>query len=354
MRIVHFHFGTDGGSERFLVRLANALFERGIEQEAFLRPKQRWHRLLPPALRIHEGVHRRFPITHLVMTWRLKRVADRFRPDVLMAWMTRAARMMPNRPDVLRVLRLGDYPTGLKDFRNIDLIVCNTPDIARHVRDLGWTRGLEVVSNFSDPPSGECAARAAYDTPAGAFLVVAAGRFVRRKGFHTLINAVARIPGCHLWLCGAGNEEEALKAQAAASGAGGRIRFLGWQSSVTPYLRAADAMVMPSSHEPLGNVILEGWATETPVIASKAEGPTWLVEDGVDGLLFGIDDVDALAAAIARLKDDPALRARLAEAGARTLEARFSREAIVDRYLDIFRRESAARRASSPPPGAAT
>jgi Glycosyltransferase len=340
-RVIHFHFGSDGGAERFFVKLANGLAERGVPQHAFLRPGRPWRAAVEPAVTVHEGVYRRYTIARFLMRRRLARLTAEFRPDVMIAWMTRAARMMPDVPGVLRIARLGDYPSHLGYFRNIDVIVCLTPDMARHVRGLGWTRGIEVIGNFADPLGPGRASRAANDTPDDAFVVAAGGRFVRRKGFHILIDAVARVEGVHLWLYGDGDEAEALRAQAAASGVGERIRFLGWQADPGPVLRAADVLAMPSDHEPLGNTVLEGWATGATVIAAKSEGPLWQITDDEDGLLFDIDDVAGLARILERLRDEPQTRARLAAAGTATLERRFSKRAILDEYVALFRKSRA-------------
>jgi glycosyltransferase involved in cell wall biosynthesis len=63
-----------------------------------------------------------------------------------------------------------------------------------------------------------------------------------------------------------------------------------------------------------------------------------MMRDGEDGLLFGLEDAAGLAAALRRLRDDPALRARLVEGGRRTLDASFSRAAVTRAYVDLFTR----------------
>jgi glycosyltransferase involved in cell wall biosynthesis len=159
---------------------------------------------------------------------------------------------------------------------------------------------------------------------------------VPSKGFDTLIRAMIDAPDAELWLIGGGPLEPDLRRLAEELGVAGRVRFLGWQTDILPCLEACDIFVMPSRDEPLGNVILEAWAAGLPVVATRSQGPVWYGVDGGNMMLVGIDDAPAMGTAIARLGTDKDLSARLAEAGARTLVERFSKEAVVARYLSLF------------------
>lgn len=336
MKVIQIHFGKDGGSERFFVALVRAFHEHGVEQKIFIRPGRIWRKDIEACGEIFEGTWNRISLYRFVLAARLKRVMRKFRPDAIMAWAPRASQMLPREADAVKVTRLGDFPLRLRYFRNTDIIVCNTPDIAERVRELGWPRRVEVISNFTEAGGAEPVSRAELQTPENAFLVAGLGRFVRRKGFHTLVDAVARLPDAWLWLIGEGEEREALERQVAEAGIAERVRFAGWQAKPGRFLAAADVFVMPSSHEPLGNVILEAWALNKPVVSSRAEGPLWMMKDGEDGLLFDIGDAGGLSAALSRIKASPELAARLVEGGTRTLNERFSVEGVTSAYLKLF------------------
>ena len=216
-----------------------------------------------------------------------------------------------------------------------------SPGIIKRALDLGWAGGTAVISNFTTAHPGLPKDRLSLQTPPDAFVVAAAGRFVPRKGFDTLIEAMAQIDRAYLWLIGEGKEEGRLRARVGQLGIAERVRFVGWQDDVAPFVAAADVFVMPSRHEPLGNVILEAWGIGTPVVASRSEGPMWMMHDGTDGLLVDIGDAAGLAGALQRLHGDPTLRQRLAAGGRETLARQFSAEAITDAYLRLL---------SSPPP----
>ncbi|OLP59360.1 glycosyl transferase [Xaviernesmea oryzae] len=338
MQVVHYHFGKDGGAERFFVQFANALARRGVYQSAIIRPDRAWRADLDPSIKVEESHFRNLSPDRFLLPIRAARMARRLKPDALMAWAPRASMLMPAYPGCIKLSRLGDYPPKLDYFRNSDMLVCNTPGIADHVRKLGWTRGLTVISNFTDTQRVAPTDRAQWKTPQHVPLIVSLGRFVHRKGFHTLIEAVARHSSAYLWLAGEGEEQDALTRLAREKGLGERIRFLGWQKDARPFIAAADVFVMPSLHEPLGNVILEAWAQRRPVVSSRSEGPSWFMRDGENGLLAEIENVDSFSAAIEALLADPALAARLAEGGHRTLLSQFSEEAVTGAYLDLFSR----------------
>ncbi|MCA1444069.1 glycosyltransferase [Ensifer sp. IC4062] len=336
MKVMHFHFGKDGGAERFFVHLVNALAERGVEQKSVIRPHRLWRPEIEGATRIVESHFRNMSLDRLLLPRKVMHMARRDRPDALMAWAPRASELMPAYKGCIKISRLGDYPPRLDYFRNTDCLVCNTPGIAEHVRKLGWKRDIEIISNFTNTERVEPVSRATLNTPDGAPVIMSMGRFVERKGFHTLIQAIAKVPDAYLWLLGDGEERDNLHKLATDLGVAARVRFAGWQKDTRSFLAAADIFVMASSHEPLGNVILEAWAQGTPVVSSRSEGPQWFMRDGENGLMVDIGDADGFARAVERIVNDDALRASLAERGHETLISQFSKEAITDAYLKLF------------------
>ena len=336
-RIIHIHLGIKGGAERFFVNLVNGLAERGVEQMALIWPGRVWRDEIAPVCAIREIHFSRSHLARAVINWRIARLIAAFQPQAMMSWMPQATRWIPNDPRLLTAARLGDYPEKLDYFANCDQLVCNTPDIARHCVSLGWPESrATVISNFTATAPCEPLDRAKLDTPADAFVVLGMGRLVGRKGFATLMDAVARVEGAYLWLLGEGEDEGALRGQAEKLGLAPRLRMPGWAANPDPYLMAADVFCIPSSHEPLGNVILEAWALRRPVVATASEGPSWLIRDGENGLLVPTGDVEALAGAIMQLMADRRAGERLAQAGAARLAEEFSRDVIVNRYMQFF------------------
>ncbi len=102
-------------------------------------------------------------------------------------------------------------------------------------------------------------------------------------------------------------------------------------------LAACAMLALPSRTESFGLVYLEAWAAGKPVIGARAGAVPAVVEDGVDGLLVPFGDAPALAAAIARLLDDPALAQRMGAAGQRKVRERFTWERAAAQLEELYR-----------------
>jgi glycosyltransferase involved in cell wall biosynthesis len=153
------------------------------------------------------------------------------------------------------------------------------------------------------------------------------GRLDQRKGVDTAVAALAHLPeAATLTIVGGWDqsEEARLRALADRVGVGGQVRFAGQRSreEVRAAYADADVVVFPVIwEEPWGLVPLEGMARGRPVVATGRGGSGEYLRDGKNAVLFEAGDERALAAAVARLADDPALRARLRAAGERTAAA---------------------------------
>jgi glycosyltransferase involved in cell wall biosynthesis len=329
---------AEGGAEAFFVRLVLALRRAGVEQRVAIRrdPKR------AAALRAG-GVE---PIELKFGGWfdfatrpALKRALADFKPDVALTWMNRASALCPVSSDTApfaQVGRLGGY-YDLKYYRNCRHLIANTEDILRHITAEGWPRErAHYLPNFVEATRAAPVARGSLSTAGDAFVLLALGRLHANKAFDVLLRALADLPRSVLWLAGSGPEEAALKALARELGVAERVRFLGWRDDVPALFAAANVFVCSSRHEPLGNVVIEAWAQDRPVVAAASAGPAALIRDGGNGLLTPVDDAPALAGAIRRLMNDPALRQRLVDAGRKSYERDFTESAVVAKYRAFF------------------
>ena len=225
--------------------------------------------------------------------------------------------------------------------RRSDRVVAISSYTARELRELADVP-IEIIPYTTSLPEVDQAPA----TQDGTGPVLFVGRLVERKGVAHLIEAVARLgPAApRLEIVGDGPERPGLATLAERLGVASRVVF---QGKISPeelqasYARAA-VCVLPSvldargDTEGLGVVLLEAMNHGTPVIASRIGGIPDIVEDGVSGLLVPAGDADALAAAVRRLRDDPALARRLGEGGRRRLREQFNWPAIVRRWLDLY------------------
>ena len=325
-----------GGAETFFVRLALALHRVGQDQRVIIRrDAERAATLraggLPPV---------ELPFGSLLdyrTRFGLRRILRDDRPRVVLTWMSRATRLCP-RGGFVHVGRLGGY-YDLKYYGRCDHLIGNTRDIVAYLVRSGWSESrVHYLPNFVPDMRAAPVARASLDTPEDVPLALALGRLHRNKGFDVLIDALARAPGIHLWLAGEGPDRARLESRARQLALGNRMRLIGWREDTAALLAAADMLVCPSRHEPLGNVVIEAWSSGTPVVAASSAGPAALVRHDVNGLLVPVDDADALAGAMARLAKHRTLRAELAAAGRAAYAAEFSESLVVGQYREFFER----------------
>lgn len=146
------------------------------------------------------------------------------------------------------------------------------------------------------------------------------GRIKRYKGVELLLRALFEArrhrPDLTLDIAGSGDDRPRLEALAATLGLGEAVRFLGFVDEATKLalLRGAVANVFPSPKEGWGITVMEAAACGTPSLASDSPGLRDSVRDGITGILVPHGDVAAMAAAMCRLADDPALVATLGAA----------------------------------------
>lgn len=162
--------------------------------------------------------------------------------------------------------------------------------------------------------------------PSGVPLILSVGRLREKKGLDTLIEACQLLRGrgvpfrCEI--VGYGEEQERLQALIASCGLDEQVRLTGKltrEHVIERYARAT-VYVQPSrvaadgDRDGIPNVLLEAMAMSLPVVATNVSGIPEIVSDGRNGLLIEPDDPAALADAVARLIDDPALGAELGRA----------------------------------------
>jgi len=324
-----------GGAELFFERLSAALARAGdtvlpvIRRDAARARRMAADGVVPIQLGFGGPLD-------LLTRPRLLRTLTHLAPRVVVAWMGRAAGFSP-RGDWVLAGRLGGF-YDLRRFRRCEHLIGNTQGIVAWIRGQGWPAArVHYLPNFVPDMQGvPPASRAALGVPEGAPLVLALGRLHRNKAFDVLIRAVARLPDIHAVIAGDGPERAALTDLAGAEGVAGRVHMPGWREDTGALLAMADLLACPSRHEPLGNVVIEGWSARRPVVAAAAQGPAELIAPGRDGLLVPKDDANALADALGVvLRDAQAARA-LAAAGRARFESEFAEAPVLARWRDFL------------------
>ena len=159
------------------------------------------------------------------------------------------------------------------------------------------------------------------------------GRIMKEKGVDEFFAAAKTVKaelGKKVAFDVVGFYEDAYKGTVDQLVADGVINFHGFQTDVHPFYEAADCVVLPSYHEGMSNVLLEGAATGRALITSDIPGCREAVEDGVSGYLCPTKDADALCDAMRRFAELPEDRqAEMGRRGRTRMEQRFSKTAVV-------------------------
>ncbi len=161
------------------------------------------------------------------------------------------------------------------------------------------------------------------------FEIVSVGRLAPVKGQLVLIAALERLVRAgrpvRLRLVGGGEEHTNLEDQAARSGLSAHVIFEGWQTPdrIRDFYAQADVFALASFAEGIPVVLMEAMAMEIPCVATWITGIPELIRNEVDGLLVPPGNDEALAAALARLMDEPELRLRLGKS---------ARHRVVEQY----------------------
>jgi glycosyltransferase involved in cell wall biosynthesis len=165
------------------------------------------------------------------------------------------------------------------------------------------------------------------------------GQLTPRKGqlevLRAFSDALSDVPQTVLLVAGAPlfNRDheylELLKRTTSDLGISQKVRMLGPREDIDVIMQSLDLLVVNSSAEPFGLVILEAMACGTPVLAAAVDGIPEIIKHGENGWLIPPGNEVALSQALVNLSHQPGLRDRIADRARKDVVAHFSS----DRYL---------------------
>jgi glycosyltransferase involved in cell wall biosynthesis len=179
--------------------------------------------------------------------------------------------------------------------------------------------------------------------------LISVGRAVDKKGYEVLLAALAELPPTLHWQfkhIGGGELLESLQEQSRERGLAERMQWLGAlpQEQVLTQYRDADLFVLPSKisadgdRDGLPNVLMEAQSQRLACLSSRISGIPELIIHGETGWLVEQRNSSELADALQQLISDPALRARLAQAGFERVRSEFSMQCGIDKLMQLLDR----------------
>jgi len=336
MRILHIMAGKgNGGAETYSVDIMLSLHKKGIDQCCVVASSApRTQEMIDAGIRVSSEV-----LDIPFRPWqryKLKKLVEREKPDLIHCWMRRAASLVPDWSFCPTIGWFGGYYNP-DNFKKCDYFVGVTQGIVDHQIEKGVSaNNAFYIPTFPDVRDEPAIDRSSLNTPEDAPVVLALSRLHQKKGLDTLLNAVAKLKGVYVWLAGDGPLQKDLESLAKKLNMEERVRFLGWRTDRGALLRACNVCALPSRYEPFGTVILEAWAAKTPLVAAMSAGPAGHIDDGKNGLLVPIDDVDALSKALNKSLTDKELQKQLIENGYKTYSGKYTRESVTNQMINLY------------------
>jgi len=245
-------------------------------------------------------------------------------------------------------------------MRQATLMTANSADLRDAVASLepSVLHKFDLIIYGTDPaafkpdPTGVAELRTQWlpapsQSPGYPFTILCVGRMVYKKGFDTLIRALAepalRDQAVVAVMVGEGDQKAEWQALAQQVGVADRLRWVGNipKDQIGVYYNACDVLVNPAVRKPVDGLnvcVLDAMSCGKPVVGSTVAGNPLAIVAGETGFLAPEGDPAALAGALAKLAADPDLRQTMGQAARQRIEAELGWPPLARRYLDHFRR----------------
>ena len=312
------------------------------------------------------------PVRDLLATIRLARIIRAERPAILHTHTAKAgavgrvAALLAGRrrPPIIvhtfhgHVLRgyFGRFWTGVFRLlerllaRITDVLVAVSPEVRDELVAFGIAPatkfrvirlGIELDERLSPDGAARAETRRVMGVADERFVVGWIGRMTAVKRTDVVLESFRRLrdEGVDAVLCmvGDGPDRHAVENLAGGLGIMRDSLFPGYQEDVGPFFAAFDVFVLPSGNEGTPVTAIEALASGCPVVATRVGGVPDVVTDGEDGFLVDPGDVEGLAASLARLANDPELRARMGGAGRERMRSRYAVDRLIDDVDRLYR-----------------
>ncbi len=176
----------------------------------------------------------------------------------------------------------------------------------------------------------------AYPMSRGPLIFLTAGRIMKDKGIDELLEAAEIIRNRYAWVqfLLVGFFDEDYREKIAKAERKGIIRYFRQQKDIHPYMKRAHALIQPSHHEGMSNVLLEAASTGRPVLAGRIAGCREAFDEGISGFGFRAGDSADLVRVIEKfIRLSHVQKAEMGKAGRRKMEREFDRQIVVEAYM---------------------
>jgi len=243
----------------------------------------------------------------------------------------------------------GDIRRRIIARRMLDVCISRYVTVSKSLhdwlcKDVGIKENkIQVISNGVDAERfcpGVSVKRALLSIPSHYTVIGFVGRLDRIKNLPLLITAFSWLlrdfPNLCLLIVGDGPEEPRLRSMVSELGLSEKVRFLGPQNDVVPYLRLMNLFVLPSQLEGMSNTILEAMSVGLSVVAFRVGGNTEIVDHCRTGILVDDQTPEALSKAISFYLKKPDTNSQHGKTGRKRVLNEFSISKMVSGYETLY------------------
>lgn len=221
-------------------------------------------------------------------------------------------------------------------YRFADIVTANSPNAIESLKAYVPEKKLVFIPNALVKPKDK------YCVPSDKKekIILIVGRLHPQKAHHVLLDTFAKIhpdtPDWSLVIVGEGTLRHALEEQSQKLSIAERVHFMGAQNNPYEFYGRAQIFVLPSLHEGTPNSLLEAMSCGVaPIISDACEGAKPYVENNISGLIFPINDSDALANALQTLINDDALREKIGQTAQEKVSA-LTQKSTADLWHEVL------------------
>lgn len=176
--------------------------------------------------------------------------------------------------------------------------------------------------------------KAAHEHPLFSFVFI--GRITRDKGIHELVESVKHLP-CLLTVVGSYEDGDSIDEEDKRwLQSSKRVRMVGWQDDVRPFIADADVVVFPSYREGFPNVPLQAGSMERACIVTDIIGCNEIIQDGVNGKIVPAHDAAALQEAMHWMMHHPAAVEKMGKVAREMVRQRFEQRDVWEALLCYY------------------
>ena len=229
-------------------------------------------------------------------------------------------------------------------YRLASQVLCVSAGVAEGVRRRVGGVPVSHIYNpvrFKERRHDKLEARRLANIPPASKVILAVGRISVQKNYKMLVKALAqsKIQDTHLYIVGGVHEvseKQALESLIEKLNLRHRIHFVDFTDDIGIYYEAADLLVLSSSWEGFGNVLVEALSFGLPIVSTRCNhGPSEILAEGRYGRLVDVNDHAAMASAI----DDIVGENPFSVADQMNRAVDFSEENIGRQYLELIQRK---------------